>query len=83
MQTPPMQLPSESRFLLEFDTNGLLTSARDTQHYWIAAVKAALSSRITIATRTIPSRRSLGVNDIIRQIRENAQSRIVKQDWIQ
>jgi hypothetical protein len=83
MQTPSSQVPSESRFLLEFDTNGLLTSARDTQHYWIAAVTAALSSRITPGTRTIPSRRSLGVNEVIRQIRENARNRIIEPEWVQ
>ncbi len=84
METRPSQLPSESRFLLEFDTDGLLRSARDTQHYWIAAVEAALSSRFnSISQPTRPSRRSLGVAEIIRQIREDTTFRIVEQGWVQ
>ncbi len=45
MLTRPSQLPPESQFLLEFDMDRLLKSDRDTQHYWIAAVEAALVSR--------------------------------------
>ncbi len=84
METRPSQLPPESRFLLEFDTDGLLKSDMDTQHYWIAAVEAALLSRPNIASQpTLPSRRSLGVDETIRQIREDATSRILEQGWVQ
>ena len=42
MQAHPSSIPSESQFLLDFDTERLLCSDSDTQQYWIAAMQAAL-----------------------------------------
>jgi hypothetical protein len=43
MQSRPSAIPSDSRFLLEFDIEGLIGSDSDTQQYWIAAMEAALA----------------------------------------
>ena len=89
MELRPVRLPPESRFLLEFDTEGLHKSNTDTQHYWIAAVEASIHAG---ATRTSTSHRMwdgrtlrarLGASKIIKQIREEAKLRVSAQGWVQ
>jgi hypothetical protein len=89
MQLRPSQVPSDSRFLLEFDTEGLLKSNTETQHYWIAAMEASIyagSGRRTTEHRIWDGRSlrtKLGATGIIRQIREEAKLRLVEHGWIQ
>ena len=45
MQCRPSSIPTDSHFLLEFDTDRLLSSDIDTQHYWLAAMKAAIAAK--------------------------------------
>lgn len=40
----PEEIPEESRFLLEIDFRGLVTSRLDRQVYWIAAMQAAIKA---------------------------------------
>ena len=43
--TNPTDLPEESRFLLEIDTNRLTEGDVDGQDYWVHAMEAAIASR--------------------------------------
>ena len=89
MQLRPVNLPPESRFLLEFDTEGLHNSHTDTQHYWIAAVEASIHAEVTRPSgsqrmwdgRTLRSR--LGASRIIKVIREEAKLRVAADGWVQ
>jgi hypothetical protein len=45
MRTHPSTLPKESQFVLEFNTDSLLWSDKNTQHYWILSVEAAISAK--------------------------------------
>ena len=45
MQHKPSSIPPESQFLLEFDVERLLFSDIDTQHYWLAAMNAAVAAK--------------------------------------
>lgn len=45
MQCRPSSIPTDSHFLLEFDTDRLLSSDIDTQQYWLAAMKAAIAAK--------------------------------------
>ena len=82
--TQYLEVPHESKFLLEFDLDGLCRSSFDTQQYWFAAAKAAVKAgqrraqsgararRIrenTIRRRT--RRERLGIIDVERQIRQD------------
>ena len=44
MDTDPSQVPPESQFLLEFDTDALCQSHFETQQYWVAATQAAVKA---------------------------------------
>lgn len=46
--TSPEDLPEESRFLLEIDTNRLAGGDVDDQDYWVHAMEAAQAARSTI-----------------------------------
>ena len=89
MQVRPSRIPQDCRFLLEFDTDGLLKSNQDTQHYWIAAVEASLhagSTRATTRQRVWDGkslRSQLGVSRVIKQIREEAKLRVMEQGWVE
>jgi hypothetical protein len=89
MQLKPSQVPSDSQFLLEFDTEGLLKSNTETQHYWIAAMEASVfaGSGRRMTERRIWDSRSLrvklGASRIIQKIREEAQLRLVEYGWVQ
>ncbi len=89
MQLKPSQVPSDSQFLLEFDTEGLLKSNTETQHYWIAAMEASVfagSGRHMTERRIWDSRSlrvKLGASRIIQKIREEAQLRLVEYGWVQ
>ena len=43
--TNPNELPEESRFLLEIDTNWLAEGDFDGQDYWVHAMEAAITAR--------------------------------------
>ena len=45
MQCGPSSIPADSHFLLEFDTDRLLSADIDTQHYWLAAMTAAIAAK--------------------------------------
>ena len=45
MHSRPTSIPADSQFLLEFDTERLLAADTDTQHYWLAAMNAALAAK--------------------------------------
>lgn len=47
LQTHPSSLPTDSQFLLEFDTDKLLSADTDTQQYWLSAMHAALAAKST------------------------------------
>ena len=75
-------VPTESRFLLEFDFGALGRADLDTQQYWVAAVRAARcvgcrrahagvrARRLTKSRRwRIFLRKRLGIPEVERQIR--------------
>ena len=45
MQHKPTSLPADSQFLLEFDTERLLSADIDTQQYWLFAMNAAIAAK--------------------------------------
>ena len=58
MQCRPSSIPTDSHFLLEFDTDRLLASDIDTQHYWLAAMNAAIAAKQYQST-TCPASRQM------------------------
>lgn len=50
MQNRPSSIPADSHFLLEFDTERLLSADIDTQHYWLAAMNAAIAAKQSQST---------------------------------
>ena len=92
MSAHSSSLPEECGFLLEFDTERLLRSDLDTQHYWVAAMEAALAAKsVTSPTRReVTSGRSSrkawrsrwNSSSVILQLRNDAQSRVVPSDWV-
>ena len=84
MDTRPEDVPSESRFLLEFDYDKLQQSHLENQQYWVLAIKAARRAGRRVASRGARARRldetrqhrisrreRLGILDVERQIRED------------
>lgn len=92
MSAQSSSIPEECRFLLEFDTDRLLRSEADTQHYWIAAMEAALAAKSkppsTNRESSTPqtSRKAWHSrwtsSTTITQLRIDARSRVIPPDWI-
>lgn len=59
-QVKPSAIPADSHFLLEFDTESLLRADSDTQHYWIAAMEAAVMAKASKPHPPLPSTRLPG-----------------------
>ena len=58
LETDPLEVPAESKFLLEFDFNLLYRSSFERQTYWVRAIKAA--RRAGHRTALLRSRRGAG-----------------------
>jgi hypothetical protein len=92
MLTSPSRLPSESRFLFEFDVDCLHQLDMDTQHYWVATIEVALASSSPVhglasvasifLRGNISLQAALGVNQVICQIRDKACHCLIEQGWI-
>ena len=89
MQHRPSSVPSECQFLLEFDVERLLAADIDTQHYWLAAMKAAIAAKQQQPSPTSQSqhKRSRPSNRYkaaatIRQIRQDINRSNTPADWI-
>jgi hypothetical protein len=83
-ETPPEDVPEESRFLLEINFGNLNKSHIESQQYWIVAIQAAITAgqRSQAAgrralrirrdvNRKLPSRSKLGITAVERQIRRD------------
>ena len=89
MQCRPSSIPADSHFLLEFDTNRLLSADIDTQHYWLAAMKAAIAAKQhqSAATPSTPQMRPSLPNrhkaaSTIRRIRQEVNITPPPHSWI-
>jgi hypothetical protein len=53
LETPPSEVPQESRYLLEIDHSAMYTASYEDQSYWVLAMKAARRAgrRATISRR--------------------------------
>lgn len=81
--TAPHELPTESRFLLEFDLDEMCNADLDKQQYWVHSMKAARKAGRRTARRgargrqqyknrqKLPLKTRLGVDQVINQIRED------------
>ena len=58
LETDPLEVPAESKFLLEFDFDSLYRSSFERQTYWVRAIKAA--RRAGRRTGLLRSRRGAG-----------------------
>ena len=89
MQHRPSSIPVDSQFLLEFDTERLLSADIDTQHYWLAAMNAAIAAKEHRPSSTTHSqhRQSRPSNrykaaSTIQQIRQEVNRASSPADWI-
>jgi len=84
MDTSPDEIPTESKFLLEFDYDRLQSSNVEQQQYWVLAMKSARRAGRRVASRGARARRldetrrhrisrraRLGVLDVEMQIRQD------------
>ena len=84
MDTRPDEIPTESKFLLEFDYDRLQSSNVELQQYWVLAMKSARRAGRRVASRGARARRldetrrhrisrraRLGVLDVEMQIRQD------------
>ena len=60
LETDPLEVPAESKFLLEFDFDSLYRSSFERQTYWVRAIKAA--RRAGRRTALLRSRRGAGAH---------------------
>ena len=58
LETDPLEVLAESKFLLEFDFDSLYRSSFERQTYWVQAIKAA--RRVGRQTALLRSRRGAG-----------------------
>ena len=92
MSAPSLAIPEECNFLLEFDVEQLLRSGTDTQHYWVAAMEAALSATSeaghlhrdshTHATNRKAWQSRWNASSVISQLRAEARTRTIPPDWL-
>ena len=72
--TPAQDIPEESRFLLDIDTNLLAEGDLDSQDYWVHAMEAATaalscpSTHCPAITPTLPRLSSLGTYTLMEEI---------------
>ena len=82
--TNPNDLPEESRFLLEIDTNRLAEGDVEGQDYWVHAMEAAITNRQTTmaqhsthpALRTRPALGTTGKFLLLQEIRKERSLRV-------
>lgn len=92
MSAPSSSVPDECKFLLEFDTENLLRSDTDTQHYWIAAMNAALAAKSNVVetqpflSSTTSTRRTWhsrwNASSVILELRKDKNSCVIPADWV-
>ena len=80
-KTDASNIPEESRFLLEIDTNALAAGDVDSQDYWIHAMEAARSvlgpsQPSSIRSRQQPKLRKLGTFMLLEEIRSEHRTRL-------
>ena len=72
---PAHEIPEDSRFLLDIDTNQLAEGDLDTQDYWVHAMEAALgalrsrSTQVSLPLRGAPLMAPTGVVTVLEEIR--------------
>ena len=80
-KTDVSDIPEESRFLLEIDTNALAAGDVDSQDYWIHAMEAARSVSspahpLPVQSRQQPQLRKSGTFMLLEEIRSEHRTRL-------
>jgi len=87
-QVRPSAIPKDSLCLLEFDTEHLLQVDSDTQHYWIAAMEAAIVAKAVPAQTHAPiisrkaGRHLSTVAACIHRIRKDISRQTIPAAWL-